>query len=88
MKNVSKDTIIRTVVLAAALLNTVLNALGKNPLPFSEDELYEGLSALLTAAAALAAWWKNNSFTQPAIQADDVLHTLQAEGNAEDETEV
>lgn len=85
MNNVSKDTIIRTAVLVIALLNTVLNALGKNPFPFSEDEAYESLSALFTVIAALVAWWKNNSFTKAARQADDVMKVMKAEGNTENE---
>ncbi len=70
MKNVSKETIIRTIILAVALLNQVLTASGKNPLPFSDEELYTGLTAVFTVAASAWAWWKNNSFTQNAIAAD------------------
>ena len=39
MKNVSKDTIIRTIVTFVALVNSVLTMIGKNPLPFSDDEV-------------------------------------------------
>ena len=71
MKNkISKATFIRTAFLLIALVNTVLTACGVNPLPFSEDEIYEGLSAIVTAAASLWAWWENNSFTKAAIAAD------------------
>lgn len=70
------ETIIRTVLLALALLNQILLALGKNPLPFSEDELYRIFSALATAAGALWAWWKNNSFTKNALRADEYLEAL------------
>ncbi len=78
------DTIIRTVILALALINQVLLALGKNPLPFSEDGVYQVLSALFTAAGALWAWWKNNSFTKNAIRADVYLDQLK-EKEQEDE---
>lgn len=40
MKSVSKDTIIRTIVTFVALVNSVLTMIGKNPLPFSDDEVY------------------------------------------------
>lgn len=70
MKNVSKETIIRTIILVIALVNQVLTASGKNPLPFSDEELYTGLTAVFTVAASAWAWWKNNSFTQNAIAAD------------------
>ena len=68
-----KETLLRTVVLVLALVNQILTALGKNPLPFSEEESYEGISAILTAGASLWAWWKNNSFTKAAVRADEYL---------------
>ena len=84
---VSKETIARTVVLFVALLNTVLNACGKNPLPFSDDEVYTGVSAVVATVAAVWAWWKNNSFTAAAVKADVVLKIEKAEGGTEDEGE-
>lgn len=84
---VSKETIARTVVLFVALLNTVLNACGKNPLPFSDDEIYTGVSAVVATVAAVWAWWKNNSFTAAAVKADEVLKIEKAEGGTEDEGE-
>lgn len=83
MHNIKKDTIIRTVVLIVALVNQALTLAGKSPLPFEAEEITEGLSYLFTVAAALWAWWKNNSFTQAAIKADDVMHALKG-GEVED----
>ena len=80
-KKVSVETIIRTVVLVATLINSVLTMLGKNPLPFSEDDLYTALSAAATIAATVWAWWKNNSFTTEAIKADELLKKLKANSN-------
>lgn len=71
---VKKGTIIRTVCLVLALANQVLTVCGKNPLPYSEEEVYEGLSMMFTVGTALVAWWKNNSFTPKAIWADKILH--------------
>ena len=67
---VSADTIIRTIVLAIALINQALTTFGKNPLPFSEDEIYQLVTLLVTVGASAWAWWKNNSFTKEAIAAD------------------
>ena len=80
---ISKETIVRTVVLVLVLVNQILTATGKNPLPFSEDAMYEGLSAVFTAAASLWAWWKNNSFTQGAIEADKYLADLRGASDAD-----
>ena len=76
MKNVKIDTVIRTIILIIALVNQVLTALGKNPLPWSNEEIYSGLSAVATVAAAAWAWWKNNSFTNAAVAADEYMETL------------
>lgn len=73
---IKKETIIRTIILAIALINQVLTALGKNPLPFSDDMVYETVSVLFTVGASAWAWWKNNSFTKNAIEADKVLEEL------------
>ncbi len=74
----SKETVIRTVVLLISLINQILTVLGKNPLPFSDAALYEGLSLAFTAGASLWAWWKNNSFTAEAVEADKYLHAIKA----------
>lgn len=74
MKKVEKETIVRTVVLIIALLNNILTMSGYNPLPFSDEEVYTAATAALTVGATLWAWWKNNSFTEKAIEADKVLH--------------
>lgn len=73
---VTSETITRTVVLFIALLNQVLTMLGYNPLPFSDDEVYQVCTLLLTIIASVNAWWKNNSFTPAALEADKVLNEL------------
>ncbi len=73
---VKKDTIIRTVILVIALVNTVLNACGKNTLPFTDEEASTFISAMFTAVASIVAWWKNNSFTENAIKADEYKDSL------------
>ena len=71
-----KETWIRTILLIIALINQVLTVLGKNPLPFSEEELFQLFSLAATAASSLWAWWKNNSFTAAAVVADRYLEQL------------
>lgn len=73
-RKVEKMTIVRTAVLAFALVNQVLTISGYNPLPFTDEEFGQAVSMVLTAGASLWAWWKNNSFTQNAIIADEYLH--------------
>lgn len=77
---ISTETIIRTVVLVIALINQSLTATGKNPLPFADETVYEAVSLVVTIAASLWGWWKNNSFTQNAIKADAYLAELKTGG--------
>lgn len=76
MKAVKKETIIRTIVLIVALINQALTIFDRCPLPFDNAEVEAIVSMLLTTGASLWAWWKNNSFTQKAIEADELLDNL------------
>ena len=66
----------RTAALALALTNQVLSATGHRVLPIESAELEQLVSTGLTIATALVSWWKNNSFTPEAIEADDFLCQL------------
>ena len=77
--NIKTDTIIRTVVLIVALINQALTVAGKNLLPITDDQIAELITLVITIGASLWAWWKNNSFTRSAIQADEVLKRLKRE---------
>ena len=72
-QKISSGTVARTIVLAISLLNQLLTMNGKNPLPFADEAVYQGVTATITVVSSLVAWWKNNSFTGAAIQADDML---------------
>lgn len=76
MKNISKGTIIRTACLVLAIINNALAIAGKSPLPIDDAMLTEVISFAFTTVASLVAWWKNNSFSNDAIKADDYLHAL------------
>lgn len=73
MKNIEKSTIIRTIVLIIALINQVIVALGYNPLPFDDCSISQFVSTVVTIVVAIWNWWKNNSFTKDAIEADQYL---------------
>ena len=76
---VKSETIIRTIVLILALANQVLAIYGKQKIPITEDEVYQLVTLIITIGSALWAWWKNNSFTQPAIKADEYMERLRQE---------
>lgn len=75
---IKTETIVRTVVLTLALINQLLSASGHAVLPIEDGQVENLITTAATIAAALWAWWKNNSFTQEAIAADNHLETLRS----------
>ena len=75
-KKISAGTLTRTAVLGLALANQLLSAAGKPLLPIDNAQLEQMISTGFTVGAALAAWWKNNSFTAAAVAADGYLARL------------
>lgn len=92
--NITKGTILRTVFLGVTLALTdvffiamlvVLLKLG-----FIETAGAAGYATTLVAAniSAATAWWKNNSFTQKALEGDAVIAAIKEydeQGASEDE---
>jgi len=74
----TKSTIIRTIVLVIMLLNQLLAAFGRSPLPFSDEQVDTFVSTVLTVVSSIWAWWKNNSFTKAALKADEYMKELKA----------
>ena len=64
--NITAGTVARTIILALALVNQVLSALGRPLLPIEDAQVETLVTTAWTVIAALAAWWKNNSFTAAA----------------------
>ena len=73
---ISAGTIARTACLALALTNQILSATGHPVLPIEDSTIEALVTSALTVAASVAAWWKNNSFTKPAIEADNTLKLM------------
>ena len=80
---ISSGTIARTVVLVLALVNQVLSVLGYKIIPIEDEQVNDFITMLFTIGSALAAWWKNNSFTEAAIEGDkykDIVKEKQNQG--------
>lgn len=71
-----KFTLIRTIVLAVALINQSLVLAGYSPLPFDDAQVENTVTIVFSVAASLLAWWKNNSITREAKEADKYLKEL------------
>lgn len=72
-QKISPGTIARTIILALALINQLLSLSGHSILPISDDLVNALVTNIWTIAAAIIAWWKNNSFTQAALSGDAVM---------------
>ena len=77
---ISAGTVARTAGLLLALTNQVLSALGKPVLPIERATVEQLETAGITTVTALVAWWKNNSFTAAALEADKTYDRLKAQG--------
>lgn len=73
---IESGTIARTIVLFVALLNSVLTMCGANPLEISDDTIYSIVSAVFMIGSAVWSWWKNNSFTAAAKEADEYMKRI------------
>ena len=73
---VTSGTIARTIVLGLALLNSVLGAFGFEIINIPDETINTVVDAVFLIVAAIAAWWKNNSFTEAALEADEVMREL------------
>lgn len=70
-QKIDAGTIARTIILFLALLNQILGIFGIQAIPIEDEQINTIISTVWTVAAAIIAWWKNNSFTQNAIKADN-----------------
>ena len=71
--NITSGTIARTIILILALVNQILTAMGHSVINISDESINTLISTGFTIVTAIVAWWKNNSFTQSALKADEVL---------------
>ena len=78
---ISKGTIARTISIVLVLVNIVLKQFGIDAINVSESEILSLLEALIEVAIIVVSFWKNNSFTQNAIRADEFLKTLKGSGD-------
>lgn len=77
-KTVSAGTIARTICLGLALTNQILSATGHPVLPIEDAQIETLVTTGFTVATALWGYWKNNSWTPAAIEADDTMKMLKS----------
>lgn len=80
--NITSGTIARTAILVLALVNQILTATGHNIINISDESINTLISTGFTIISAVLAWWKNNSFTQSALKADEVMREGKENGGS------
>lgn len=78
---IKSGTIARTIILILALINQCLVIGGHPVIPIPDELISEFVANMFTIVASVWAWWKNNSFTPEAIEADEYLDKLRNEGD-------
>lgn len=76
LKNVAPGTWVRLALLIAALVNTGAKIFGFDIMPGENQMLEKAATVIIMVIAALTAYWKNNSFTEAAVAADEIMKTL------------
>ena len=79
---ISAGTIARTIILVLALINQLLTAMGHSVINISDESINTLISTGFTIVTAIIAWWKNNSFTQSALKADEVMREGKENGGS------
>lgn len=80
-KGVSVQTWARTLVLILALVSQLFVILGKRTEAIDIEQWQEYVTYALTVIGSIWAWWKNNSFTDKAQNADKLLNGGDDNGN-------
>ena len=74
LSGISTATWVRSIVFFLTLANQLsVSVFEFKVLPWGEDDMYESVSMVVTAIMSVIAYWKNNSVTVQAQEADEVL---------------
>lgn len=73
---ISKSTIIRAILIAIVIINFVLEKIGVDLIPVNESLIAMIVETVIEIAVIVVGFWKNNSFSQAAIRADEFLKEL------------
>lgn len=73
--------------MAVLLINGMLTAAGKNPIPFDENAFTDVAMQVVAGIAAVWTWWKNNNVTEAAADAQAVLNAAKHNNTAVQDTQ-
>ena len=73
---ISKSTIVRTILVLIVIVNFILEKCGLDVIPTDEYTVLMFVETAIEIAILVVGFWKNNSYTEKAIQADEFLKHL------------
>lgn len=73
---ITKATIVRTILVTLVIINFVLEKIGLDLIPVDESVILMFVETIIEIAVIVVGFWKNNSFTEKAIKADEFLKEL------------
>ena len=73
---ITKSTIVRTILVLLVIVNFVLERCGVDIIPTDESQILMIVETLIEIAIIAVGFWKNNSFSEKAIKADEFLKEL------------
>lgn len=76
ISGIAPGTWVRLALLAAALINMGLKVFGAEGILLGNELAEKTATVVIMVVTALMAYWKNNSFTEAAIAADEVMKSL------------
>ena len=71
-----EKAIANIIIAGLLLLNAILTAAGKNPLPFDEHAITETLAYIAAAVDTVWVWWKNQNVTIEAQTAQKIMDEM------------
>lgn len=73
---ITKSTIVRLILVLLVLVNFILERCGIDIIPADESAILMFVETGIEIAILAVGFWKNNSFTEKAIKADEFLREL------------
>lgn len=74
--SISKSTIVRTILTIIVLVNFILERCGVDLICTDESTIAMIIETIIEIAIIIVGFWKNNSFSENAIKADEFLKNL------------
>ena len=72
------STYVRWIMVILVSVNSILTILECNPIPYSENGIYEVVSYILNIAILIVNTYKNNSTSKEALITDKIMRALKA----------